>query len=80
VGCQYGLFPPVYIELNLLSKSTIKGIHPSSLSLKEAVIDGYAMFEEGPPPKSFCKAASRKGDVGVNEKNERSYNLDKDRK
>jgi hypothetical protein len=38
------------------------------------------MSEEGLHSKSFCKASNRKGDVGVNERNERSYNLDRDRR
>jgi hypothetical protein len=57
-----------------------KGTIPSSLSLKEAAINGCPMFQEGPQSKSFCKASSRKGDVGVNEGNGRSYNLDRDRR
>jgi hypothetical protein len=48
--------------------------------LKEAVVNSCPMLEEGPHSKSVCKAASRKGDMGINERNERSYNLDKDRK
>jgi hypothetical protein len=38
------------------------------------------MFEKGPHSKSLCKAASRKGDVGVSKRNERSYNLDRERR
>ncbi|KAJ7790624.1 hypothetical protein B0H14DRAFT_3161295 [Mycena olivaceomarginata] len=57
-----------------------KGSIPSSLSFKEAVINSCPMLEEGPHSKSVCEAASRKGDVGVNERNERSYNLDIDRR
>jgi hypothetical protein len=48
--------------------------------MKEAVINSCPMLEEGPDPKSVCKAASRKGDVGSNGRNERSYSLDRDRR
>jgi hypothetical protein len=76
VGWQYGLFPVVYLELNLSSKSSIKGIHIFIPVLES----GGDMFREDHHPKSCCKASSRKGDVGVNEGNGRPYNLDGDRR
>ncbi|KAJ7796796.1 hypothetical protein B0H14DRAFT_3157796 [Mycena olivaceomarginata] len=63
-----------------LTSHCYHGSIPSSLSLGEAVINSCPMLEEGPHSKSVCKAASRKGDVGSNEGNEKTYNLDRDRR